>query len=161
MEKILISRCLLGDPVRYDGQGKALHHPLLQRWQQQQRLIPICPELAGGLPCPRPAAEVEQGRGDLVLLQQAEVRCGDGSDVSAAFIAGAKAALAQCQQHQIHFALLKARSPSCGSRNGYDGSFSGQLSDDAIGVTAALLVQNGIRVFDEEQLEQLAQALDD
>ena len=161
MEKILISRCLLGEPVRYDGQGKALHHPLLQHWQQQRRFVPVCPELAGGLPCPRPAAEIEQGRGDRVLLNQAEVRCDDGSNVTAAFIAGAKAALAQCQQHQIRFALLKARSPSCGSRNGYDGSFNGKLSDDGIGVTAALLQQNGIRVFDEEQLEQLAQALGD
>lgn len=160
MQQILISRCLLGDPVRYDGLAKPLTHPLLQRWQQQLRLVPTCPELAGGLTCPRPVAEVESGRGDGVLDQQARVLCRDGSDLSQAFIAGAEAALALCRQHHIRFALLKARSPSCGSQGCYDGSFSGQLVNNGIGVTAALLQRHGIRVFDETQLEQLEQALE-
>ncbi len=161
MQQILISRCLLGEPVRFDGQAKLLDSPLLMRWQAEQRLVPICPELAGGLPCPRPAAEVEQGRGDRVLEQQGRVLCQDGADVTQAFIAGAQAALEQCQRHQIQLALLKARSPSCGSRSSYDGTFSNQLVDDGIGVTAALLRRHGIKVFDETELEQLALALSD
>lgn len=160
MDRILVSRCLLGEPVRYDGQPKTLRHPLLSQWHQQQRLVPVCPELAGGLPCPRPPAEVAQGRGDRVIDGSAVVICNDGTDVTAAFLRGAQIALRQCQQQQIRFALLKARSPSCGSQDGYDGSFSGTLAEQGIGVTAALLINHGIQVFDETQLEQLASQLD-
>ena len=159
-EPILISRCLLGEPVRYDGQAKLIDHPLLKLWQQQGRLVPICPEMAAGLPCPRPPAEAGQGRGDRVLDGQSRVLRQDGTDVSDAFIRGAQAALALCRQHQIRFALLKARSPSCGIRGGYDGSFSGQLVNNGIGVTAALLQRSGIQVFDETQLDALAKALE-
>ncbi|RDE22765.1 DUF523 domain-containing protein [Motiliproteus coralliicola] len=160
MDRILVSRCLLGEPVRYDASPKSLDHPLLDRWRDEQRLVPICPEMAGGLPCPRPPAEVDQGRGDRVIKGDARVLCHDGSDVTDAFVAGAKIALAQCRQQQIRFALLKARSPSCGNQDGYDGSFSGTLAEQGVGVTAALLISQGIRVFDETQLEQLAEALD-
>ncbi len=159
MQPILISRCLLGDRVRYDGTAKPLGHPLLALWRAQQRLIPTCPEMDGGLPCPRPAAEVEQGRGDRVLTRHARVICRDGHDLSDAFIAGAMVALALCRQHGIRFALLKARSPSCGTQSTYDGSFSGQLAVDGIGITAALLSQHGIAVFDESQLKALAAAI--
>lgn len=159
MDKILISRCFLGEPVRYDGQPRPLDHPLLQRWQQQGRLVSICPELAGGLSCPRPAAEIVGGQGSDVLSGKARVITRAGTDVSTAFIDGAEAALRLCQQFQIRFALLKARSPSCGSRDSYDGSFSAQLVAGS-GVTAALLQQQGIACFDETQLPQLAQLLD-
>lgn len=160
MDKILISSCLLGEPVRYDGNGKPLADSRLKLWQQQRRLVPICPEMAGGLPCPRPPAEIEQGRGDRVIQKSQQVRLQDNTDVSQAFLSGAQKALALCRQQQIRFALLKARSPSCGIRGGYDGSFSGTLVDDGIGVTAALLEQHGIRVFNEQELSQLEQLLD-
>ena len=159
MHRILISRCLLGEKVRYDGGTKRLRHPLLEQWQQQQRLIPICPEMAAGLGCPRPAAEIIGGDGRLVLSGHAQVRRQDDSDISAAFIQGAQAALALCKQHSIRFALLKARSPSCGNQGGYDGRFENRFLDDGIGVTAALLSQHGIQIFDETQLETLAIAL--
>ncbi len=159
MHLILISRCLLGDAVRYDGSGKLLQHPLLSLWQHQQRLVPICPELAGGLGCPRPAAEIHGGDGLRVLSGEAQVRLQDGTDVSAAFIQGAQTTLLLCQEQRIRFALLKARSPSCGSHGSYDGSFSGTLNDAGIGVTAALLRQHGIQIFDETQLDALANAL--
>jgi uncharacterized protein YbbK (DUF523 family) len=160
MDKILISSCLLGEPVRYDGHSKPLSAKLLKLWQQQQRLVPICPEMAGGLPCPRQPAEIEQGQGGRVLSGDARVLRNDGQDLTPAFIAGARQALDLCRQHRIRFALLKARSPSCGIRGGYDGTFSGTLNNDGIGVTAALLELQGIRVFNEQELEQLAQALD-
>ena len=149
MEKILVSRCLLGEAVRFDGQAKALRHPLLQLWQQQQRLIPFCPELAGGLPTPRPAAEI-QSDGRVITCQ--------GKDVSRAFNAGAKAALALCQKYRIRFALLKERSPSCATEWRYDGHFQGRLVRGE-GVTTALLRQHGIAVFNENQLELLQQQL--
>lgn len=161
MPLILISRCLLGEAVRYDGSGKMLTHPLLALWQHQQRLVPICPELAGGLGCPRPAAEISGGDGSLVLSGRTRVRLQDQTDVSAAFIRGAQAALMLCQRQQIRFALLKARSPSCGSRGSYDGSFNQRILERGIGVTAALLREHGIQIFDETQLEALATALEE
>lgn len=159
MDKILISSCLLGEPVRYDGSGKALTDPRLKLWQQQHRLVPICPEMAGGLPCPRPPAEIAQARGDQVINHRIPVLLQDHTDVSQAFVRGAQKALALCQRQQLRFALLKARSPSCGIRGGYDGSFSGRVVEDGIGVTAALLEQHGIRVFNELELTELEQAL--
>jgi len=161
MHRILISRCLLGHSVRYDGSGKLLHHPLLDLWREQQRLAPICPELEGGLGCPRPIAEISGGDGLQVLRGQTQVRLQDHTDVSAAFIQGANAALRLCQEQSIHFALLKARSPSCGSTSSYDGSFSGTIIDNGIGVTAALLRQHGIQIFDETQLDELAVVLEE
>lgn len=159
MDKILISRCLLGEPVRYDGVAKLVEHPLLQQWQQQGRLVPICPEMAGGLGCPRPAAEIRGGQGLAVLDGRTAVMTRSGRDVSAAFVCGAEAALQLCKEQQIRFALLKSRSPSCGSQQTYDGSFDGSLVAGA-GVTAALLSRQGIRCYDESQLELLAAQLD-
>ncbi|MEH6471260.1 MAG: DUF523 domain-containing protein [Halopseudomonas sp.] len=159
MQLILISRCLLGETVRYDGGNKRLQHPLLELWQRQHRLVPICPEMVGGLPCPRPAAEIIGGDGQAVLSGQTQVLHQDGSSASDAFIRGAQAALELCQQRQIRFALLKARSPSCGIHGSYDGSFENRISDQGIGVTAALLRQHGIQLFDETQLDDLAIAL--
>ncbi len=153
MEKILISSCLLGQPVRYDGGDARCRDSLIAQWHQQQRLIPICPEMSGGLPCPRPAAEISGGQGRQVLDGETRVLTRDSEDVSEAFIRGAGQALALCREHDIHIAILKARSPSCGSRQTYDGSFSGTLVDGR-GVTAALLQACGIRTFDEQQLAE-------
>jgi len=159
VDKILISSCLLGEPVRYDGTPRGLDQPLLRQWHAEGRLIGICPEMAGGLPCPRPAAEIQGGQGAAVWRGTARVLTRDGGDVSAAFMAGAQQALSLCQRLGIRFALLKARSPSCGGQHNYDGSFSGTLVTGS-GVTAALLRQQGIRCFDEQQLAQLAALLD-
>jgi len=151
MDKILISSCLLGEKVRFDGNTKTLQHQQITQWQRQGRLISICPEVAGGLPVPRPAAEI-------VAEHPLRVKNSSGEDVTAFFTKGAQHALKLCQQHDIRFALLKARSPSCGNRQRYDGSFSGQLID-GMGVTAALLSAHGIEVFNENQIEQLAARL--
>ncbi|MEH6627907.1 MAG: DUF523 domain-containing protein [Motiliproteus sp.] len=154
MESILISSCLLGERVRYDGKTALCEHPLIKRWQQQQRLVPICPEMSGGLPCPRPAAEILGGQGDEVLSGETQVKTRQGHDVSNHFLRGAEKALSLCQQHHINIAILKARSPSCGSSNTYNGQFQGTLVDGQ-GVTAALLKSSGIRLFDENQLPQV------
>lgn len=152
MQKILVSRCLLGQAVRYDG---GCHGPfgLLQEWQSAGRVIPLCPEVAGGLPIPRPAAEIVGGQGDQVLDGLVAVRTEDGEDVSPQFLAGAVEAVRLAHQHSIRIAVLKARSPSCGNLHNYDGSFSGRTVP-GIGVTAAALQRLGVRVFNEEQLAQ-------
>ncbi|AYC31059.1 DUF523 domain-containing protein [Pseudomonas cavernae] len=157
MHKILVSRCLLGQRVRYDG---GAHGPfdLLAQWQAEGRLVPICPEVAGGLPTPRPPAEIPGGQGGAVLDGRQRVLTADGTDVSAAFVDGAEQALALVRAHGIRLAVLKARSPSCGNRENYDGSFSGRKVAGE-GVTAALLRRAGVQVFSEEELPAAAEAL--
>lgn len=157
MEKILVSRCLLGHAVRYDG---GAHGPieLLRRWQAEGRLVALCPEVAGGLPTPRPPAEIPGGQGAAVLDGTLTVRTVEGGDVSAAFLAGAQAALELVRTHGIRLAVLKARSPSCGNRENYDGSFSGRRVAGE-GVTAAALRRAGVQVFSEEELEAAERAL--
>ncbi len=156
--RILVSACLLGAPVRYDGAGKALGHPLLDRWQAEGRLVPVCPELMGGLPVPRPAAEIAGGDGDAVLDGHARIRTCDGADVTDAFRAGAEAALDAARAAGCRFALLMPRSPSCGTRDIHDGSFAGTLVPGR-GVTAALLVRDGIAVYGPDGMATLAEAI--
>ncbi len=148
MEKILVSACLLGAPLRYDGADNRCDHPLLDRWSRQGRLIDICPETAGGLPTPRPPAERRGGR----------VVTARGDDLTEAFSRGAAAAVDLCRTHDIRLALLAARSPSCGNRMIYDGRFSGRLIPGA-GVTAERLQAIGVRVFEPAQIDELAATL--
>ncbi|AWB66559.1 DUF523 domain-containing protein [Saccharobesus litoralis] len=143
--KVLVSACLLGQPVRYDGQAKPVHHPFLETLQQRNLIIPFCPECAGGLPTPRPAAEIQP---------DGSVKTQRGGDVSAQFQLGAELALKLCQQNAIQFAILKESSPSCGSNWIYDGNFSA-VKIAGKGLTAKLLSQHGIKVFSEENLQQL------
>ncbi len=157
-ERILVSACLLGAPVRYDGTGKPLAHPRLARWQAEGRLVPVCPEMLGGLATPRPAAEIAGGDGDAVLSGHARIRTRDGHDVTAAFLSGAEAARALAAAHGCRFALLMQRSPSCGSRTIHDGSFSGALIPGR-GASAAVLARAGVAVFGSDEIEALAEAL--
>ncbi|WP_158893338.1 MULTISPECIES: DUF523 domain-containing protein [unclassified Pseudomonas] len=151
MEKILVSRCLLGHRVRYDG---GAHGPfdLLAVWQAQGRIVPLCPEVAGGLPTPRPPAEIPGGQGGAVLDGRLPVVTDSGADVTRAFVAGAAAALELIARHGIRLAVLKARSPSCGNVENYDGSFSGTRVAGE-GVTAAALKRAGVAVFNETELQ--------
>ena len=158
MEKLLVSRCLLGHKVRYDG-GAHGPYGLLQRWQEEGRIVPLCPEVAGGLPTPRPPAEIPGGQGGGVLDGTLPVLTDAGDDVTAAFVAGAEAALTLVRQHGLRVAVLKARSPSCGNTHNYDGSFGGRLVEGE-GVTAALLRRAGVKVFNEQQLAEAAAELD-
>lgn len=157
MQKILVSRCLLGHRVRYDG-GASGPFDQLQQWIVEGRVVPLCPEVAGGLPTPRAAAEIPGGQGVEVLDGSARVITTEGEDVSAEFLSGARQALALVQQHDIRIAVLKANSPSCGNLLTYDGTFSG-VKVSGEGVTAALLSRYGVRVFNESQLAEAASAL--
>ena len=115
MKKILVSACLLGNPVRYDGRSKTLHNSDLDALLAQDRIISFCPEVAGGLPVPRAAAEIQAGDGNDVITGQARVSTADGADVTDFFLAGAQQALALCRKHDITVAVLTESSPSCGS----------------------------------------------
>lgn len=157
MQKILVSRCMLGHRVRYDG-GASGPFDQLQQWIAEGRVVALCPEVAGGLPTPRAAAEIPGGQGAQVLDGHARVITTEGEDVSAEFLSGAQQALALVQQHAIRIAVLKANSPSCGNLLTYDGTFSG-VKVSGEGVTAALLTRHGVQVFSELQLAEAAAAL--
>jgi len=146
--KILVSACLLGERVRYDGRIKSIYAPILERWHVENRLIVLCPEVAGGLPVPRLPSELQDG---WVMNIQ-------GVDVSDAFIKGAHAALALCEKHDVRMAVLKEGSPSCGVNQVNDGSFKGRKIAGS-GLTTQLLRAQGIAVFSEHQLQQ-AEAYD-
>ncbi|MNP03502.1 hypothetical protein D3C76_953880 [compost metagenome] len=157
MQKILVSRCLLGHRVRYDG-GASGPFDQLQAWLDEGRVVPLCPEVAGGLPTPRAAAEIPGGQGGEVLDGQASVITTEGEDVSAQFLSGAYQALELVQRHGIRIAVLKANSPSCGNLLTYDGTFSG-VKVTGEGVTAALLRRHGVQVFSELELAEAAESL--
>ena len=158
--KILISACLLGRPVRYDGKGKLLADPLIERWKAEGRLVGYCPEQAGGLPTPRPPAEIEGGmNGEDVLAGRARVMEVTGGDVTQAFVEGGKKAVAFAREQGCEAALLIDGSPSCGSGFIYDGSFSG-TRHPGFGVTAALMREAGIRIFSDCELDRLAAHID-
>ena len=153
MNKILISSCLLGNPVRYDGKIKPLQSRLIQLWKNEGRLIEFCPEVAGGLPIPRDPAEITgDGGGGSVLSGSAKVIDRSGKNVSAQFIAGANMALDLCKKYYIRVAILTDGSPSCGSTQIYNGKFSKEKVQ-GLGVTTALLQQYGIHVFNPDNLD--------
>jgi uncharacterized protein YbbK (DUF523 family) len=153
MTKILVSACLLGERVRYNGGEATLDHPILDRWRREGRIVSICPEVSGGLPTPRPPAEIQEGSGSGVLNHLAFVRRRDGADVSDAFRAGAEAALALARAHHVRIAVLKDFSPSCGSTAVADGTFS-RTRVAGEGVTAAALRRAGIVVFADHEIER-------
>ena len=142
MENILVSACLLGVSCRYDGKSKANEAVLALR--ERYNLIPVCPEVFGGLPTPRVPSERV---GDKVMMR-------DGSDVTDNYRRGAEEALRLCRIYDVKLAILKERSPSCGKNEIYDGSFSGTLTQRD-GVTAELLKSEGINVIGESEINIL------
>lgn len=144
--RILVSACLLGVSCRYDGKSKP--HPAVLALQGQHQLIPVCGEIFGGLPTPRTPAERV---GDRVLTE-------DGRDVTQEYHRGAEEVLALARRLDCKAALLKERSPSCGTGEIYDGSFTRTLTAGD-GVTAELLRASGIAVFGESRLADLAEYL--
>ena len=142
MEPLLISACLLGVSCRYDGKSKPL--PGIEKLRERYTLIPVCPEILGGLPTPRAPSE---RRGEKVLTE-------DGRDVTAQYAKGGAEVLRLAKFFGCKKALLKERSPACGSGKIYDGTFTKTLTD-GFGVAAALLSQNGVSVFGETEMEEL------
>ena len=148
---ILISACLLGRNVKYSGGNNLC--PWLAKYYNTDDFIVICPECFGVLPIPRPPAEIQGGSGEDVLNGSAKVADKDGKDVTPNFIGGAQKALAYAKKHNANCAILKARSPSCGCGMIYDGSFNGGKKAGN-GVTAALFLQHGIKVYTEETITE-------
>ncbi|MBB3595000.1 uncharacterized protein YbbK (DUF523 family) [Rhizobium sp. BK529] len=154
IRKVLVSSCLLGRNVRYDGSYKLAEHPVLDRWQSEGRIVSICPELTVGFPTPRPSAELTTGSGEDVLRGKGSVLEQTGRDVTSLYIDGAAAALELALSHGCKYAVLTDGSPSCGSSFVYDGSFQGNTISGN-GVTASFLKQAGIAVFSQKQIEEL------
>lgn len=151
MRKILVSRCLYGgEPVRYDGKSKAETNPLFIKWKEEGRLIPICPEVFGGLPTPRSDAQRQY---DKVIAR-------NGNDVTAEYLKGAEEAVRLAVAEDVVCAVMKEKSPSCGSNMIYDGTFSGNLIAGE-GLAVELLRKAGIKVFSEEQLDLVNKILED
>ncbi len=149
--RILISACLLGDSVRYDGQHKLLDHPIIKNWSDAGYLLKQCPEVSGGLSIPRLPAEINAGDRDAVSVLDIE-----GNDVTQAFELGANNTLALCLKHHIKLAVLTEGSPSCGSSKINNGEFSGTKIVGE-GITTRKLRANNIKVFSHLQLEQADQ----
>lgn len=151
MKKILVSQCLYGgDPVRYDGKSKAETDPRFLKWKEEGLFIPVCPEVFGGLPIPRVDA---QRVGDKVITR-------DGRDVTAEYMKGAHEAVRLAKEHGVLCAIMKEKSPSCGSNRIYDGTFEGNLIE-GMGTAVELLKREGIKVFSEEQLDLVEELLDE
>ena len=140
--RILISGCLLGVCCRYDGASKP--HPLAEELSKKHELVPVCPDQLGGLATPRPPAERQ---GERIIAKT-------GVDVTAQYRRGAEEALRLCCLLGCEAAVLKERSPSCGSGEIYDGTFTGTLVSGN-GVTAELFLKHGIPVYGESQLSEL------
>ena len=159
MNKILVSACLMGHAVRYDGRSKSLVHPAIDRWREEGRLVTICPEMSAGMAVPRPPAEIVGGAvGEDVLAGTARVMEITGGDVTRGFLQAAENALALARETGCRYALLIDGSPSCGSGFIYDGTFSGS-QHAGHGVTAALLKRAGIEVYSDREIDSLVERL--
>jgi uncharacterized protein YbbK (DUF523 family) len=146
---ILVSACLLGTCCNHEGRGSA--RPTVRTLGESARLVPICPEVVGGLGTPRHAAEIVGGDGADVIEGTARVMTAAGDDVSGAYRRGAAAAVELARAVGATRAVLKARSPSCGAGAVYDGTFTRRLHAGS-GVAAAALRAAGIDVVSDEDL---------
>lgn len=139
--RILVSACLLGCACRYDGKSKARQDILALA--ERHELVPVCPEQLGGLPTPRLPSEIQ---GERVMRS-------DGADVTNEYRRGAMQAAHLFEALRCDAAILKARSPSCGSGTVYDGTFTGRLAEGD-GVTARLLKEKSIPVWNEDDFQK-------
>ena len=137
--KIAVSACLLGENCKYNG-GNNYSEKVIE-YIKGHEVVPVCPEVLGGLPIPRESAEIVNGK----------VSHKDGTSVDKEFRRGAETALKIIKEQQVDFVILQSRSPSCGVNTIYDGSFSGKIISGQ-GVFANLLQKNGIKVIDVKDL---------
>lgn len=159
MESILVSACLIGESVRYNASALRPDSRWLDVLAGSHKFLAFCPEVVAGLPVPRACAEIVGGNGCDVLRERAEVRDSQGKDLSAIFRVAAAKTLETCRENGIRVAIMADNSPSCGRNRIYDGSFTGKRRA-GMGVTAALLVEHGIKVFSQDQIDALS-TLDD
>ena len=143
---LAVSACLLGVACRYDGTSKPMIG--VRNLEKDFRILPVCPEVLGGLPTPREPCEI---LGDRVIDRT-------GKDVTEVFLTGAEKTLALIRQNRCVAALLKERSPSCGTGRVHNGLFDGGLTDGN-GIAADLLKRNGIPVFGESEIGKIKELL--
>ena len=148
--RIVLSACLAGVACTHGAEAKTRDWAV--RLVAEGRAVLICPEVAGGLPIPRPAAEIQQGDGADVLDGRARVLDEHRADVTDDYLKGARAAIGAARAAGATLAILKARSPSCGVGQTYDGNFAGRLRDGD-GVTAAALRREGLQVARDEDVD--------
>lgn len=146
-ENVLISACLLGVNCKYSGGNN--YKKQVELLKEKYNLIPICPEIYGGLETPREPSEIVDSK---VLNKK-------GIDVTYQFKKGAEETLKLAEFYKVKFAILKEKSPSCGFEEIYDGTFSGKLKKGN-GITAELLFQNGIKIIGESNIEKLESILE-
>ena len=146
--KVLISACLLGDNVKYSG-GNNLSPELVTLLEKYNvDIVKVCPECFGGLPIPRVPSEIKENK----------VFSKDNRDVTEEFLIGAEKTLKIAKENDVNFAILKERSPSCGSTYIYDGNFSGKIIEGQ-GLTTRKLNEENIKIFSEENLEEIEKYL--
>ena len=138
--KIMVSACLLGENCKYNG-GNNLSDKVT-RFIEGHEVIPVCPEVMGGLPTPRVPSEIVNG----------VVTMADGRNVDTEFRKGAQIGLNLAKENEVDLVILQSRSPSCGVKQIYDGTFSGNKIEGQ-GIFARLLTENGFRIVDEEDLD--------
>ena len=138
--KIMVSACLLGENCKYNG-GNNLSDKVT-RFIEGHEVIPVCPEVMGGLPTPRVPSEIVNG----------VVTMADGRNVDTEFRKGAQIGLQLAKENEVDLVILQSRSPSCGVKQIYDGTFSGNKIDGQ-GIFARLLTENGFRIVDVEDLD--------
>lgn len=146
-EKLLISRCLLGDLVKYNGGHNGLDENILNQLKKKYELYPVCPEVEGGLETPRIPCEI-------ISYEPIKVINKEGANKSKSFIKGAQIALEIVKKNNIKKALLKANSPSCSNMYVYDGTFSKKIVKN-FGITVKILQNEDIRIFNETQIEYI------
>ena len=146
--KVLISACLLGDNVKYSGGNNLTPELVILLEKYNVDIVKVCPECFAGLPIPRVPSEIKEDK----------VYSKDGRDITEEFLSGAEKTFKIAKENQIDFAILKERSPSCGSSYIYDGSFSGKVIQGQ-GLTVRKLNEENIVIFSEENLEEIEKYL--
>ncbi len=146
---ILVSACLLGHNVKYNGGNNA--NELLQKYNARGRFVAVCPECFAMLPVPRPPMEIQGGNGKKLLAGKAKAMDKDGMDTTAYLLTGARKLLKIAEAYHARVAILKEGSPSCGVHNIYDGTFRGRKIRGA-GAAAALLQKHGLTVYSEKDI---------
>lgn len=146
-DNLLISSCLYGEYVRYDGAHNKIDNNILDTLKMKYNLFHFCPEVEGGLSIPRVACEI-------ISMKPLQIIDKNGTNQTKAFLKGAQNTVELCLDNNIQKALLKSNSPSCSSKFIYDGTFSA-VKIDGVGVSVQLLQENGIEVFDEHEIEKL------
>ena len=140
--KIGVSACLVGKNTKYDGKNN--YNEYVMKYLKDKEYVIICPEVFGGLPTPRTPSEQ---RGDKVFAK-------NNKDVTKEFVNGAKESLSILKKQGITTVILKERSPSCGYKKIYDGSFTGKIIDGN-GVFAKLAIDNGFVIYTESDIEKI------